>query len=164
MIICASQLFAQPKSYDYAYINQRGICVYSNADKKEYFILKDGADPCISPDGTKLAYTVNLKNGNRAIAVIDLNTKAKISLITHNDNCYGPKWSPDGKWIAYNAFLGSKWSIAVIGANNTGARLLGKNAEDVYSPEWLANSEGHHGAKLRTNYGAGSTGQYCYYL
>jgi Tol biopolymer transport system component len=141
LTICTSSVFAQPKSFDYAYTHKKGICVYSIADKKEYFIIKDGADPCISPDGAKLAYTVNLKNGNRAIAVINLNTKATTSLNTNNGNCYGPVWSPDGQWIAYNAFLGDKWTIAIIGSNNTGAKLLGANAVNTYSPVWLANSK-----------------------
>jgi hypothetical protein len=135
--LCA---FAQPKSYDYAYLNKKGICVYSITEKKEYLISTTGQDPALSPDGTKLAYTDNGKNSDRFIVVIDLATKKKMILDTHNSNCYGAVWSTDGKMLAYNIFLGAKWAIAVINADNTGARILGKNTEGCYSPVWIPDS------------------------
>ena len=140
-ISVGASAFAQPKSCDYAYLNKKGICVYSTAEKKEYVISKTGQDPALSSDGTRLAYSDNGKGSDRFIVVIDLGTKKKMTLNTHNSNCYGAVWSPDGKMLAYNQFLGSKWAIAVINADNTGARLLGKNAEDCYSPVWTADGK-----------------------
>jgi Tol biopolymer transport system component len=138
----ATAVYSQSKSYDYAYTNKKGICVYSVADKMEAFVIKDGTDPCISSDGKKLAYTVNAKDGTRFIRVIDLNTKAKTTLNTNNNNCYGAIWSPDGKWIAYNVEIDNKWTIAVIDVNNTGPKVLGGKINDCYSPVWLTNSKG----------------------
>ncbi len=130
---------AQPKSYDYAYLNKKGICVYSATEKKEYLISTTGQDPALSPDGTKLAYTDNGKNSDRFIVVIDLGTKKKTNLDTHNNNCYGAVWSRDGKMLAYSIFLGTKWAIAVINADNTGAKILEKNTENCYSPVWITD-------------------------
>ncbi|HZY39183.1 MAG TPA: hypothetical protein VFE53_21150 [Mucilaginibacter sp.] len=137
---CAS---AQPKSYDYAYMNKKGICVYSVAAKMEYLADAKGQDPCISPDGKKLAFTSSNKAGDRFIAVTDLATKKKTIFNTHNNNCYGPVWSPNGKYIAYNAFDAqkSKWSIAIIDSGNRAVKILTASLEQSYSPSWTSDSK-----------------------
>jgi len=140
----ASFVYGQSKSYDYCYQNNKGICVYSVADKAEQVIVKNGSDPCISPDGKKVAYTTYSTKGDRTIAVIDLNTKKKTILNTGSSNCYGPMWSPDGKLIAYNVFntKTSKWFIAVIGVDNiTPPKILTGKLEESYMPVWLAGSK-----------------------
>ena len=35
---------AQPKTYDYAYLNKKGICVYSIANKMEYLADAKGQE------------------------------------------------------------------------------------------------------------------------
>jgi TolB protein len=134
---------AQPKSYDYAYLNKKGICVYSVANKMEYLADAKGQDPCISPDGKKLAFTSSNKAGDRFIAVIDLATKKKTIFNTHNNNCYGPMWSPNGKYIAYNAFDAKKsdWSIAIIDSGNTTTKILTASLKQSFSPSWTSDSK-----------------------
>lgn len=143
--VCISNAYGQTKSYDYCYSNTKGICVYSVADKKELLIVSSnkGTDPCISPDGTKLAYTVNYPNGDRNIAIIDLTTKQKTVLNTESRNCYGPVWSPDGQYVAYNVFNPQKsnWLVAVIDAANTSYKVLTAQLEQSYMPSWLADSK-----------------------
>jgi TolB protein len=140
---CVTAAFAQPKSYDYAYLNKKGICVYSIADKMEYLADAKGQDPCISPDGRKLAFTWSNKAGDRFIAVMDLATKKRTIFNTHNNNCYGPVWSPNGKYIAYNAFDAqkSKWSIAIIDSGNTATKILTASLEQCFSPTWTSDSK-----------------------
>jgi TolB protein len=138
----ASFVYGQGKSYDYCYKNQKGICVYSVADKKEYLILKQGFDPCISPNGRKIAYTIYSKSDARTIVVIDINSKQKTFLKTNSQNCFGPVWSPDGKYIAYNVFNWSKsrWSIAIIDAGNTLHKVL-TGQLNCNSPTWTVDSK-----------------------
>ncbi|TSJ40428.1 hypothetical protein FO440_11765 [Mucilaginibacter corticis] len=136
-----SLVHGQTSTYDYAYLRKAKIYVYSIADKKELFVTNDGVNPNISPEGKKLAYTIigkDTKMGpTRFIGVIDLNTKSKIILNTHDDNCYGPIWSPDGKWIAYNVSNKKNWSIAFMGsANSTSPKFI--SAENSFSPHWLS--------------------------
>lgn len=139
---CTFGLCAQVRSFDYAYEKKKGICVYSVADKKETLVTQ-GHDPCISPDGTKLAYTVYSKNGNRTIGIIDLNTRQKTVLHTGSNNCFGPAWSHDGKYIAYHVFDEQKvnWSIAVIGSADGTPQAITKKQEQCYAPAWRYDTE-----------------------
>jgi len=138
-----AKVYSQSKSYDYCYVNKKGICVYSLMDKKEYLVVKKGTDPCISPDGTKVAYTSMLNGIDRVINVIDLNTKKITKLNTNSINCYGAMWSPDGKYIAYNVFNleKSRWYIAIIDAANTSFKILTEQLEQCYAPTWSADSQ-----------------------
>ncbi|MDB5144832.1 MAG: hypothetical protein JWQ66_3545 [Mucilaginibacter sp.] len=138
----ASFVYGQGKSYDYCYQNNKGICVYSVADKAEQVIVKKGSDPCISPDGRKIAYTIYSKDDTRTIGVIDINSKQKTILKTNRRNCFGPIWSPDGKYIAYNVFNWSKsmWSVAVIDAGNTSHKIL-TGQLNCNMPTWTIDSK-----------------------
>jgi TolB protein len=104
-------------AFDYSFTTKNGVSVYSVSNKKAVVVNKQ-TDPYISPDGTKLAYTANAGNGDRHVEVTDLVTKQKTLLATKNNNCYGPVWSPDGQWIAYNAFINSTWFICIIDKDN----------------------------------------------
>ncbi|MGZ3834078.1 MAG: hypothetical protein ACXVB0_11185 [Mucilaginibacter sp.] len=144
LIICVSHAFGQNKSYDYCYTNNKGTFAYSVADGKQIEVVRGVSDPSISPDGTKLAYTANLKDGGRIIKVIDINTKKKIILNTQSNNCYGPVWSPDGNYIVYNVFntQTSTWSIALIDAGNVDQpKILTAQTGQSYSPTWMSNSQ-----------------------
>ena len=66
LIAVAVATSAQPKSYDYAYMNKKGICLYSIVNKMEYLADAKGQDPCISPDGRKLAFT----SSNKAVTAL----------------------------------------------------------------------------------------------
>jgi Tol biopolymer transport system component len=143
LLICSSQIYGQGKSFDYCYQNKTGICVYSIADKKEQVIVKQGGtDPCISPDGRKVAYTINSKNDVRTIGMIDLSSKQKTTLKTNSRNCFAPVWSPDGKYIAYSVFdkAKSKWSVAVIDAANTTFKVISGDL-DCNRPTWSTDSK-----------------------
>ena len=143
LIAGALGAYGQSKSYDYAYMNGKGICVYSAADKLESLIDKKGQDPFISPDGKKLAYTTFNDNGDRFIEIVDLGTKNKLTLNTQSNNCYGPVWSPDGTYIAYNVFntQTSKWSIAIIDHTNSDPQILTGQLDEAYSPTWASDSK-----------------------
>jgi len=143
LIIVSPIVYGQSKSFDYAYMNKKGICVYSIAEKKEYPIGKGGQNPCISPDGKKLAYTDFDKKGGRFISIIDLNTKKVIILNTNSNNCYGPVWSPNGEFIAYNIFDTQKtnWSVAITDFYNSTPKFLTRQLGVCYMPSWSYDSK-----------------------
>jgi len=142
-VLLGSIVYGQNKVYDYAYMNKNGICVYSIVDKKEYPIIKMGLNPCISPDGKKVAYTAYNKKNERFIAVMDIDTKKSIILNTKSNNCYGPVWSPDGKFIAYNVFDDKRkdWSVAIIDTNKISAKVTTLPFGKCYMPTWSYDSK-----------------------
>jgi dipeptidyl aminopeptidase/acylaminoacyl peptidase len=68
--------------------------------------IKRIGDAQISPDGSRAAYVVtevdkNLNRGKRSVWVVPTSGGSPRQLITSDKNDYSPRWSPDGKWIAY---------------------------------------------------------------
>jgi TolB protein len=144
LIFCAGISYGQDiKSMDYCYSVNGGIYVYSASKKKAELIVK-GTDPYLAPDGSKLAFTLNSAKGDRQVEVIDLATKQKTILHTNNMNCYGPVWSPDGQFIAYNAFINSTWFICMIDKDNHSPVVVTKMLNygtGAYSPTWSADNK-----------------------
>jgi TolB protein len=105
--------------------------------------ITEGIFPAISPDGTRVAYTVVEKSGTsyvRYIAVVDLTTnKANVFKDVPSDNAYYPSWSPDGTRILFTLRDKEEWDLGIIKADGTGVRVLKKGAQDhvtYYSPCW----------------------------
>lgn len=87
--------------------------------------LVEGADPCISPDGTKIAYTKSDAEGNRRIAIYDLatGTSSLVKGIT-GANEFGAIWSSDGKKLFFSHFAESDWSLASVNATGGGFQIV----------------------------------------
>jgi len=99
-----------------------------NVDGTGSRMLVPGADPCISPDGSKLAFTMEPPGINtlrRYIAVMEISTggtKAYKNL--PSDNSFGPVWSPDGSQILFETFVDNHWRVAAISADGSGFQFL----------------------------------------
>jgi len=146
LVFGAIKAFGQNKSYDYCYVKGNGVWVYSIADKKDYLILnpRSASDVAISPDGKSVAYTVISVKGDRTLGIMDLNTKNKKTLKTGSQNCFGPVWSPDGNYIAYNVFDNKKsnWQVAIIKVSgNTSPQILTAQMLQCMMPTWSVDSK-----------------------
>jgi uncharacterized protein YraI len=62
--------------------------------------LTGGLDPAISPDGSKVAFT-RIGNDN-GIYLINIDGSNEQKIFGERDGLMSPKWSPDGKWIAFS--------------------------------------------------------------
>src|SRR5262245_8637670 len=95
--------------------------------------IKRIGDAQISPDGSRVAYVVtevdkNLNRGKRSIRIVPTSglshTATSFGLlqqqITSDKNDYSPRWSPDGKWIAYLSTRRGAPQIILTDAANPG--------------------------------------------
>lgn len=117
--------------------------VATSIDTMKQISFGGAMDPAISPNGNKLAYTVNDTTGNRTIWVADLENKSQLQLHVNSSNYYQAMWSPNGNAIAFNIFNGKNlWKVGVIKADNTGYVMLDSaSAINVYSPTWKNEKE-----------------------
>ena len=130
------------KNFALAYQDGEKI-VATSIDTMKQISFGGAMDPAISPDGNKLAYTVNNTTGNRTIWVADLENKSQLQLHVNSSNYYQAMWSPNGNAIAFNIFNSKNlWKVGVIKADNTGYLILDSaSAINVYSPTWKNEKE-----------------------
>src|SRR3972149_140824 len=82
-----------------------------------------GRGPTWSFDGTKLAYMSD-ESGSWEIYVYDLENGSNRRVTSSSNNCRWPGWSPDGRYIVYNATVESStdpdgvWYISVSGGES----------------------------------------------
>lgn len=105
-----------------------------------------GADfePDWSPDGKRIAFA-SIRDGNRQIYVLDVDTQAVIRLTEPDVNIENgqPAWSPDGKLIAYMVKRVGTYQIWVMsdtGQDNIQLVRSGQSLWD-YAPGWSADGK-----------------------
>jgi dipeptidyl aminopeptidase/acylaminoacyl peptidase len=75
---------------------------------RDLFSLQMASDPQIRPDGSAIAYVrmtneVMSDSARPSIWLVDVDSGQQIPLITGNGSYASPRWSPDGKRLAYIA-------------------------------------------------------------
>lgn len=110
--------------------------------KEEAFISndKDNYLPEFSPDGKQVAYI----EGRRTLKVMNLETKATVTLLTENDLYHMRdgdkyfKWSPDSKWllIGWGATL-SNGEVLLMSADGKKRVNLTESGYYDYAPKWV---------------------------
>jgi len=142
LALCGCQS-AQMKGYDYCYATAHGLYV-GNYGHDPVHVYVNGTDACLSPDGTRIAYTdMGAADHVRRIGVFDLEAGKVTLMDTACHNCYGPVWSPDGTYIAYNAMLGYEWGIKCVDKDNLHPWKVAEDPDGLgglSSPTWSADS------------------------
>jgi TolB protein len=109
----------------------------ANLDGSKERKLIRGADPCISPDGQKVAFTISPAEGKevvRYIAVLELsNGSTKVFKETPSNNCFGPVWSPDGSQIVFEIYVENHWRLGLLDGDGNEFRFFEVPSRD---PGW----------------------------
>jgi len=104
--------------------------------------LKRVSDPQLSPDGKTVAFTVGTvdKPANRVVSqiyTINVDGSRQRQITNAASSSSGPRWSPDGKWIAYN-HGGQIWTMKPDGDDREQVTKISTGAS---GPVWSADGK-----------------------
>ena len=106
-----------PNGSKMAYDSSNGVYTANANGSGETLLWAGAVDPAISPDSTKVAFSLPYSGKNQifALPIGGGNTLTKLSVSTGAaaNNCYSPAWSPDGQWVAFNVDTGSDQYIEI---------------------------------------------------
>jgi dipeptidyl aminopeptidase/acylaminoacyl peptidase len=95
-------------------------------------------DAVLSPDSHRIAYTVILYDGPGRPApqlwIMDLATQKPIRVGGEKDVAGDPRWSPDGKWVAFQGRVGDKHGLLLARPDGSEITTLVEKMEGTNSP------------------------------
>jgi TolB protein len=98
-----------------------------------------GEYPDWSPDGSQIVYAAPPQAGTGAydlwIAAAD-GSGSPTRLTDTSVTEFGPAWSPDGAWIAYQRDAGSAWELWLVRPDGSDAHRVSPDGEDGVWPAW----------------------------
>jgi dipeptidyl aminopeptidase/acylaminoacyl peptidase len=107
----------------------------------DLFLLKTVSDPQVSPDGKLVAYVVSWPERENDetrysiyLAPIDGRTPAR--RFTHGKKDHSPRWSPDGKQLAFISDRGDKNQLFVAPMDGGEARQVTYSKWGIGQPAW----------------------------
>ncbi len=115
----------------------------------DVYALVNAGDPRLHPDGSRVAYVVTgadeeANEYRSAIWVAPVDGSAEPVRFTSGEKRdTTPRWSPDGRWLAFSSNRGEEKApaaIYVIGAGGGEARKLTEQKESVESIVWSPDS------------------------
>jgi len=114
---------------------------------EDYIALKSVSDPQLSPDGKWVAYTVSTPSlqDNRNVArvwVVEVATGKSRQLTGGPGSDRQPRWSPDGKTLAFVSTRDSGAQVWVLPIGGGDARKVSHLADGVSDPLWLPDGSG----------------------
>ncbi|HKA57630.1 MAG TPA: S9 family peptidase [Gemmatimonadales bacterium] len=114
---------------------------------EDYIALKSVSDPQLSPDGKWVAYTVSAPSlqDNRNVArvwVVEVATGKSRQLTGGPGSDRQPRWSPDGKTLAFISTRDSGAQVWVLPIAGGDARKVSRLADGAGDPLWLPDGSG----------------------
>ena len=114
---------------------------------EDFIALPGVSDPQLSPDGKWVAYTVTTPSlqDNRGISriwVAEVATGRSRQLTGGPGSDRQPRWSPDGKTLAFIATRDSGAQVWLLPIGGGDARKLSSLADGASDPIWLPNGSG----------------------
>lgn len=121
--------------------DDNGAALPPGPDFEDVLSLRSAGDPRISPAGKTVVYTVRTTDwdDNRYDTELYLQRDGEEPFQltrTRGESSVAPKWSPDGRWIAFLADRGDKSQVHVIRPTGGEALALTRIEEGVDDFEW----------------------------
>ncbi len=110
-------------------------------------------DPQLSPDGTKVAFATDRAGRGREIWVATLDGQSAIPVAQSIQRLMGtPRWSPDGRWIAFDAQseTDGNWDIYVVDAAGGQPRQLTREPAFDNFPSWSRDGKSIYFRSMRS--------------
>lgn len=93
-----------------------------------------------SPDDKKIAFSSFDINYKGTLKVCDDNGK-NVKVISSSGSSYNPKWSPDGKYLAYVSDKSGKFQIYLCKPDGSGMKQLTSESGSVIEFDWSSDSK-----------------------
>lgn len=118
----------------------------SSISFEQFISLRQCGSPVISPDGNNVAFTVTSTDWkeNSYDTEIWLSIKGEEAFQltrTQKGSSSSPKWSPDGKWLAFLADRGDKTQVFVVKTVGGEAQAITKEEEGIQGFDWSPNGK-----------------------
>jgi Tol biopolymer transport system component len=93
----------------------------------------------VSPDGRRVAFA-STRSGTEQIWIANIDGSQQVQLTQYPAGLVGsPAWSPDGGFVAYDAFVNGNRDIFILPSGGGVATRLTTNAADDRVPSWSAD-------------------------
>jgi Tol biopolymer transport system component len=109
--------------------------------------MEDAAQP--SPDGTRLALQ-SARSGTPQIWLNSTGGDHPVQLTNIGGHSGTPRWSPDGRWIVFDAHVEDHGQIYVVDAEGRNLHAITHGDSDNYVPSWSCDGKSIYFASLRT--------------
>ena len=127
-------------------------CIFTTAQQnasisfEQFLSLRQCGNPVVSPDGDNVAFTVTStdwkENSYDTEIWLSIKGEEPFQLTrTLKGSSTSPKWSPDGKWVAFLADRGEKTQVFVIKTVGGEAQAATKEEEGIQSFDWSPNGK-----------------------
>lgn len=100
----------------------------------------DDIQPALNPGGTQVAFASN-RSGWWDLYLLDLQTGALTQITDSPEYDGAPSWSPDGRWLAYESYLGENGGLDIFIRPLDGAQEPIQLTDDPgadFDPSWSA--------------------------
>ncbi len=110
----------------------------ANGEGEPRLLVRGAFTPAWSPDGKRLAYSLEQPRGQWAVHVVNADGSHDVQLTDSKHTAGSPAWSPDGKSIAYDEFVErGPQQVFVMEADGSHARQLTSNPNwTCLHPSW----------------------------